>query len=268
MESNHLHGRVLNRDKGTIDQMRKTRTIPFVISTGLKDRHGTILNQKNWDLSGYERNPIVGYQHQVHPEMCVKGTPDDVIGKGMNLRFEGENPVMDVWFEPKELNETADKVFEKLLAGTLNAVSVGFLPITNEKGEESYMGRAENGEDPTAEYFYGQELLEVSVVNIPSNKEALQKSYRESTTRALLFIRQATGKSIAEIEKLTVREVVDMIEGRKQEIEDTPVETPEVEETESQDEETTDAAKAVSDEHERLTLELELNKRKLQTNGI
>ena len=41
------------------------------------------------------------------------------------------------------------------------------------------MGDKERGEDPSVYYYNGQELLEVSVVNIPSNANALKRSIEE-----------------------------------------------------------------------------------------
>jgi phage head maturation protease len=41
------------------------------------------------------------------------------------------------------------------------------------------MGDEERGEDPKVYYYNGQELLEVSVVNIPANANALKRSMEE-----------------------------------------------------------------------------------------
>lgn len=219
-ESKSLTGRIFNRDAGTIEQMKKTRTIPFIASTADKDRHGSILNQDNWDLSGFRTNPVIGYQHQLHPDMCIKSTPDDVIGKGMNIRTErneqtGEGILLlDVWFEDEKTNPLAEKVFNKLLNGTLNAVSVGFYPLFVD-GEESRKGNPEAGEDAGADYMFGQELLEVSVVNIPSNKHALQKAVGDTVANALIFCRAQLNKSFAEIEAMTVGDVIGQIQGTR-----------------------------------------------------
>lgn len=217
-ESKSLTGRVFNRDAGTIEQMKKTRTIPFIASTADKDRHGSILNQDNWDLSGFRTNPVIGYQHQLHPDMCIKSTPDDVIGKGMNIRVGDPDQngdrllLLDIWFEDEKTNPLADKVFNKLLNGTLNAVSVGFYPM-HVDGEESRKGNPATGEDGEADYMFGQELLEVSVVNIPSNKHALQKAVGDTVANALIFCRAQLNKTFTEIEAMTVGEVVKQIQG-------------------------------------------------------
>lgn len=285
LEAQHLTGRVFNRDAGTIERMKRTRTIPFVASTGDKDRHGSILNQDNWDLTGFNLNPVIGYQHQLHPDMCIKSTPDDVVGKGMNVRIDrdeetGKNRLLlDIWFEDEETNPLAEKVFRKLLNGTLNAVSVGFYPIL-EGDQESRKGNPAIGEDPTADYMFGQELLEVSVVNIPSNKYALQKAIGDTVANALHFCRQQLNKSLIDLEKMTVGEVVAQIQGQRKaenpaaKLSDSTTLTPEaaekmaedlanIQKIEDTEAEASRAAEDAAGEAERLALELELKRKKI-----
>ena len=73
---------------------------------------------------------------------------------------------------PKDLNEKADKIFRKVKFGSLKAVSVGFAPTGR-----GHLGDETRGEDPDVYYYDGQELLEVSVVNIPSNKNAVKRAF-------------------------------------------------------------------------------------------
>ena len=76
-----LYGQVKQFDRAKAEE---TRTIPFIASTSAEDRHGTVLNQSNWDLKNYNLNPIIGYQHNVYGgDMCNAPDPDDVIGKGV-----------------------------------------------------------------------------------------------------------------------------------------------------------------------------------------
>ncbi|MGJ1042744.1 HK97 family phage prohead protease, partial [Staphylococcus epidermidis] len=92
------------------------------------------------------------------------------MGKGRAYVEDGKLRV-DITFEPKEFNELAEKVYQKILFGSLKAVSVGFLPVGDGhwgEGEES-----RKGANPTW-YYDGQELLEVSVVNIPANPNAVR----------------------------------------------------------------------------------------------
>lgn len=207
----------------TLKRAKETRTVSFVASTSDKDRHGTVLNQSNWKLDNFRLNPVVGYQHNVYGgDMCNAPDPDDIIGRGnvsvQQTRAEGsEQLIIDITFEDKDLNEKADKIFRKVLNGTLNAVSVGFSPIADpETNQFSRDGDEKAGEDPTAQYFYGQELLETSVVNIPSNAQAVKKSLRGQTSSALIFIKRQTGLAFSDIEKMTVANVIDLLEKDKE----------------------------------------------------
>ena len=143
------------------------RTITFVASDSTRDSAGTVLNQDNWDLTRFNSNGIIGYQHKVYGGWDDTDNPDNVIGKG-HAYIEDGKLMVDITFEPKEINELAEKIYQKVLFGSLRAVSVGFLPIGK--------GRFGEGADAETYYFAGQQLLEVSVVNIPANPNALRKS--------------------------------------------------------------------------------------------
>lgn len=151
-------------------QVRKasedTRTITFVASDNSKDAHGTILPVDKWDLTRFSANPVIGYQHA----LSYSDDPDDVIGTG-KAYIEEDELLIDITFEPEDINPLAEKVYKKVKHGTLKAVSVGFVPT-----KEGRMGDKNKGEDPNTYYFDGQELIEVSVVNVPSNKNALKKA--------------------------------------------------------------------------------------------
>lgn len=160
------------RELRAIDQ--ELRTVEFVASDNSVDSYGTILPVDKWDLSRYKRNGIVGYMHDVYGDSWTKAAdPDDVIGKGEAF-VENDQLIVRITFEPADLNEKADKIFRKLIFGSLHAVSVGFKPTA-----KGHMGDEERGEDPNVYYYNGQELLEVSVVNIPSNPNALMRSIEE-----------------------------------------------------------------------------------------
>ena len=150
----------------------ESRKVTFVASDGTRDTAGTVLNQDGWDLERFNNNGIIGYQHKVYGNYDGTDNPDNVIGKG-HAYLEDGKLMVDVEFEPKEINELAEKVYQKILFGSLKAVSVGFLPLG--KGKWGKEEEALDGSNPTY-YFEGQELLEVSVVNIPANPNALKKA--------------------------------------------------------------------------------------------
>jgi HK97 family phage prohead protease len=202
------------------DDVDETRTITFVASDDSVDRHGTVINMDNWDLEGFKGNPIVGWQHNVYGDtMCGDPDPDQILGRA-GVRLENREMLADITFEDKENNPLAEKIFNKVKSGILNAVSIGFL----ETGE-GRMGNFEDGENPEVYYFEGQELIEISVVSIPSNKNALRKSLRSQTASALQYIYKELGGKIkfSEIEEMRVRDIMDLIEGKEPEEKTHPI---------------------------------------------
>jgi hypothetical protein len=193
-------------------QAEENRTITFIISSDAKDRHKSRVNMKNWKLDNYEINPIVGYQHNVYGDnMCVPPSPDDVIGSSRVYFEEIEGRMLmkaDLRFDRPEVNPVAEKIFQKVLDGTLRAASVGFLEVGKGKAitEKDASGKV-IGE--TYE-FEGQELLEWSVVNIPSNPEASRRSLRNHTKAGVNFLRN-TGLEVSIIRKL-VNDLLDELE--------------------------------------------------------
>lgn len=195
--------------------VQESREMSFVISTATKDRHKEIVNMDNWQIDSFNLNPVVGYQHNVYGEnMCLAPNPDDVLGKGMAYMDTYQNKKAlwsKVIFDPEKINPTAEKVFQKLLIGSLNAASVGFLEIG--KGTEE-IKRDQEGNVMDRTYFYkGQELVEWSVVNIPANPDARQRAIKHHTIAALQFVQTLLEDyGIKDIKTMRVQEILDAIE--------------------------------------------------------
>ena len=173
-----------------------TRTVTFVASDGSRDSAHTVLNQAGWDLNRFNANPVIGYNHEVYGAWDTKDV-DFVIGKG-RAYVEDNTLLVDITFEPKEINELAEKVYQKVLFGSLNAVSVGFLPLGNGHWGE---GEEARGEERETYYYAGQELLEISVVNIPANANATRKGEDLAAEElAALYAEDDAAKKAAEPE--------------------------------------------------------------------
>jgi len=160
----------INAEIRANDDSKENRTVEFIISTNNKDRHGTVLNMDGWNLENYNLNGIVGYNHEVYGST----DPDLILGIG-KAHTEGEGDdkklIGTVTFETEDVNPLAEKIFKKVMNGTLKATSVGFTPVAvNGKYGEERGGTY---------YYYGQELLEFSIVNIPSNPKAVKRSAEE-----------------------------------------------------------------------------------------
>ena len=142
-------------------QAKKTtqdKPIKFVASTASPDRYGDVVDQKGWDLSAYNRNPVVLFNH--NPSQMP-------IGKG-KAYVENDQLMLEVEFDQKD--DMAKTIEQKVRDGYINAVSVGFQPsktIARSRlpSDHPYHGKS-------GSYFQASELLEVSIVTIPANNEA------------------------------------------------------------------------------------------------
>jgi HK97 family phage major capsid protein/HK97 family phage prohead protease len=147
------------------------RKLMFIFSTGARDRHGTIINPDGWRLENFNKNGIASWQHRAYGDP----DPDNIIGPAKAWVKDGKL-VGTVDFEPADINPLADTLYKKAKNGTLNAVSVGFREISGHWGDE------EDKEDPNTYYFDEVELLEISLVTVPSNPEALMYRGFEAVT--------------------------------------------------------------------------------------
>lgn len=163
------------------------RRMTFVASDETRDSYGTVLPVSEWNLERYNNNGVVGYAHNLYGS--YDADPDYVIGRG-RAYVKGAELLVDIEFEPEGTNDIADKVWRKLQFGSLNGVSVGFSAQGAHWGEGE---EAEGGAKPTL-YYTGLELLEVSVVTIPANPNAVRRSISEEMTD----IRETINKVVAD----------------------------------------------------------------------
>lgn len=170
------------------DDNKSNREAEFVISTETEDTYGTVFKISGWDLKRYEQNPVVFYAHKSHSD-----NPDMLIGTS-TVRIEDNQLIAIVRFESAEINPVAEKIWQKIQAGTLRMASIGANPKKGHWGDEKL------GENRDTIYFDEQELLEWSIVPIGSNPEALK---REAQT--IEEIRTLITKEIPVVEPLAVR---------------------------------------------------------------
>lgn len=134
------------------------RTATFIFSDDSVDSYGDTIDARGWDLKSFEANPVALFGHD-------PSKPEYVIGKARNVRIEGRSLIGEIEFAGATVNPTAETVFQMVKAGYLNAVSVGFMPL-----EWSF---TKDKARPGGIDFKKQKLLEISVVAIPANENAL-----------------------------------------------------------------------------------------------
>ena len=136
----------------TIDVEEK-RSFGFVFSDGSVDRHGDTVDPGGWNTDNFTKGggPLLwAHQYDTPPLGKVTG-----LSSGAALRGAVE-------FTPKGMSEFNDMIYDMVKGGFLSATSVGFSP------KEYDYNDARGGFD-----FKSQELLEVSVVPVPANANAL-----------------------------------------------------------------------------------------------
>lgn len=137
----------------TVESMGE-RKMGFVISTAAVDRDGDTVDPKGWDLGSYTKNPVVLWAHDYS---------QPPVGKAVNIQATADGLRADVEFLPKGMSPFADMIHDMVKNGFLNATSVGFRGMEYDPSKDR-----KSGYD-----FKKQELLEFSIVPVPSNPEAL-----------------------------------------------------------------------------------------------
>lgn len=162
----------------------KDGSLVAVASTNSIDRHHEIVDNNGWDLKAYKKNPLILWAHDhtipaigMSAKTWVEGT-----GKGAKLMIK---PVLH------DVTEHAKAIKALVEMGVIKALSVGFRPL----------------ESPDGVTFTKNELLEVSVVNVPANADAMMMAYKGLKTAGFEDdVIKEIGIPTEVIDKLTVME--------------------------------------------------------------
>ena len=152
----------------------KEAPMTFVISSEEVDRHGDVVLAQGWRLQAYLRNPVFLWAHNY-------GLP--VIGRALAVWPEPGQLLARLEFAPTEF---ARQVAALYRSGYQQGVSVGFRPLRYEERRDARTGAF------LGIRFLEQELLEVSAVPVPANRQALR---RESFDR----LRTSGGVKVEEV---------------------------------------------------------------------
>lgn len=141
------------------------RTVSLIGSTPSVDRDGDTINQSGWELSAFRNNPAVQWAHD-----------HSIPNIGRANKFVKSKEALDfreIEFPKTGIHPFADMIFSLMKEGFIKMGSVGFIPIKSErrKLEENEAGGGSPFFIPTN--FIKQELLEFSIVNVGSNRDAL-----------------------------------------------------------------------------------------------
>jgi HK97 family phage prohead protease len=153
--------------KQTVEKIEQLddRTLRFTISTGALDRDMDTIDVRGWDLANYAKNPVVLWSHRAD---------EPPIGKAIDVGTDGNRLFSAVRFLPVNsygsVSEFSEMIYRMAVDGFLSATSVGFRPIKWDFTDDPERSQADffPGID-----FHQQELVELSIVSVPSNPDAL-----------------------------------------------------------------------------------------------
>lgn len=138
------------------------RQYEFTASTSSQDRDGEIIEPSGWDVKNFKKNPVIMYAHD-YKSLPIGRAPKVWVSTNGELKNTIE-------FPPEGTYEFADIVERLVNAGYLRTESVGFLPRAWVDGD---------GEKEARRTYTKQELLEISIVPVPSNPDALRNAVDE-----------------------------------------------------------------------------------------
>lgn len=130
----------------------------FLISNEDVDRHGDVVLARGWRLEAYRRNPVFLWAHDY---------ARPVIGRAQSVWAEPGKLLARMEFAPTDF---AREVAALYRSGYQQGVSVGFKPLRYEERRQERTGAF------LGIRFLEQELLEVSAVPVPANRDALRRS--------------------------------------------------------------------------------------------
>lgn len=126
-----------------------------VASTNAVDRHNEVVDNNGWDIKAFKKNPVILWAHD-HNEPAI--------GKSKKTWVEGTGKKAKLMIEPvlHDVTEKARAIKQLVEMNIINSLSVGFKPL----------------ESPDGVTFTKNELLEVSMVNVPANSEAMIMAFK------------------------------------------------------------------------------------------
>ena len=190
------------------------RVIRFIGSDESIDRDGDIIAVSGWDIAKYMKNPVVLFGHDSYALPIAKTVAINTDSYAKALLFDIYFPtVEELATDPAMPSEHAlrvDAIYNMAKAGLLNAVSVGFRGI---EWEQTKTGRM----------YTKQELMEISIVPVPANPNAIAIMRSAGVDDAVLkgvFMEttEKSGRVLSSKNKETLAKIRDTLEACRDEL--------------------------------------------------
>jgi len=166
------------------------RIIEMIGSTENNDRVGDKMLMAGANLQNYLKNPVVLANH------CYgEGEKSSVIGRSLSVVIQSTQMIFKIQFAE---TDNGKEWFYLYANKYMNASSIGFIPI-------KYAPNDQGGYD-----FTEWELLELSMVAVPCNPQAVQRAFDDGKISKAFF--DTINKNKEDIENMKVEEVQALIE--------------------------------------------------------
>lgn len=166
------------------------RTIEMVGSTESFDRYNDRMTMVGAKLDNYKKNPVILANHNYG-----YSEKPSVIGRALDVHVEGNKLIFIIQFAETDNAKDWWYLYSK---GFMNASSIGFIPL-------KYTPNDQGGYD-----FLEWELLELSLVAVPANQEALQRAFENGKISKAFFnaINKEFEEDISTMEKKELESLI------------------------------------------------------------
>ncbi|MEM9414550.1 MAG: HK97 family phage prohead protease [Planctomycetota bacterium] len=155
---------------------KKRRTVTAAVSTSNRDRHGEVVMAEAVEASipRFMENPVMlaGHEH-----VGVSGEPT-TIGHWIDMHRDGDTIIGTARFLDND--ELAEKYWQRYLQRAQRAFSIGFMGL----GFKMLTVDLGNGPE-RVRHWTELELIEISAVAVPSNRESLARNAMATVDAAL-----------------------------------------------------------------------------------
>lgn len=160
------------------DDRDPSRVIVVPFTDESLDTYGTAFDADGWDFRRYKKNPVVFFSHEsdrLPIGLGLKLEQSPIVGKDGKTRNGWK---LHALLSGSDLNPDAEPILKNWMAGRFRGSSVGFRPIKMEPASDEERTRMNIGEKEEAYIIREAELLEISLVPVPSNASALARSIK------------------------------------------------------------------------------------------
>ena len=148
---------------------REERSLVAWASTKVIDRDGEVIDPKGWQLENYRKNPVVLLGHEYDASRALP------VASSLWEKKKAEGLLFSPRFATTDI---ASDVFTLFAEGILRSFSVGFKALDVEDFPDN------DGIKKPRRIYRSTELLEISVVNVPANPDALRLSLEKGAIKS------------------------------------------------------------------------------------